>query len=633
VKDTLRRILTRIGLTGKLLLLAGGLMTISLLLLSGIAHFRALATVHNELRKTETVRVGRWALRHAPAIQADDTWKISETLLEIGHDPYVVYAGFFDPSGRPAGHWGDESAYTRPHTLDILIPLRAESVRQGDLAGLFEGDANGPPLPGMVSDPRAAARAVPFKERFRAALEGEGSSEGSLIGWVEVTMTTAPLDALLEAQAVTLAAASAALIAAGLMMTWFFARRAAVPLQMLADHADAIGEGRRDLPFHEVPRLADEIGDLAARMSIMAGRLDRNDAMSSRGSLSLDRVAHDLRTPIASIKAFAELLEDEDGASSADRARFLENIRTEADRLEKATEELPSRLAEAMAPQRAESAGPRPEAGWDEAAADAATAEAAAREVLATARQPRGGGILVATADHALLSFAEEAFAGGPADVIEASDVKSALRLARENAPDAVIFDLHLEDGEAVASLLDFARDDRTRKIPLVPVSIVDARGAMLPGVLSCHSKPLDRERFLVAMRAALPLSVESGTRGGIGRVLVVDDDRFIVEAIRSILARDGWGVRVARSGEQALLAVREETFDAVVLDLTMPDIGGIEVMRRLRSIQTASDMPVILTTAHEIPGGEVRAWPGAGGDRRTLIEGLREALRGAAVR
>lgn len=77
--------------------------------------------------------------------------------------------------------------------------------------------------------------------------------------------------------------------------------------------------------------------------------------------------------------------------------------------------------------------------------------------------------------------------------------------------------------------------------------------------------------------------------------VLVADDDARIRDIVRSYLEADGFEVVVAVDGEEALGLARDRKPDVVVLDVTMPGLDGIEVLRRLR---TESDVYVIMLTA-----------------------------------
>jgi two-component system response regulator MprA len=81
-------------------------------------------------------------------------------------------------------------------------------------------------------------------------------------------------------------------------------------------------------------------------------------------------------------------------------------------------------------------------------------------------------------------------------------------------------------------------------------------------------------------------------------RVLVVDDDRAVRDALRRALTLAGYEVRAAEGGAEAIEAVVQEIPDAVVLDIGMPDIDGLEVCRRLRLL--GNRVPILMLTARE---------------------------------
>lgn len=77
--------------------------------------------------------------------------------------------------------------------------------------------------------------------------------------------------------------------------------------------------------------------------------------------------------------------------------------------------------------------------------------------------------------------------------------------------------------------------------------------------------------------------------------ILIADDDKELCELLREYLGQEGLEVRLAHDGEQALSESRRPGLDAMVLDIMMPRMNGIEVLRILR---TESDLPVIMLTA-----------------------------------
>lgn len=88
------------------------------------------------------------------------------------------------------------------------------------------------------------------------------------------------------------------------------------------------------------------------------------------------------------------------------------------------------------------------------------------------------------------------------------------------------------------------------------------------------------------------------GGHGAGRRVLVIEDEPHISEAIRFILRRDGWAVAVHDNGETALASVREHQPDIVVLDVMLPGASGYEVLRQIRADPGLTLIPVILLTA-----------------------------------
>jgi two-component system, NtrC family, response regulator AtoC len=82
------------------------------------------------------------------------------------------------------------------------------------------------------------------------------------------------------------------------------------------------------------------------------------------------------------------------------------------------------------------------------------------------------------------------------------------------------------------------------------------------------------------------------------GNILVVDDEKLIRWSLQEFLQRQGYDVTTAADGEQALQAVQEDTFDAVLLDYKLPDIDGLELMRRIRE-ERKLQVPIIMITSH----------------------------------
>jgi len=77
--------------------------------------------------------------------------------------------------------------------------------------------------------------------------------------------------------------------------------------------------------------------------------------------------------------------------------------------------------------------------------------------------------------------------------------------------------------------------------------------------------------------------------------VLCVDDDRHLNDLLRYALSREGWSIRTAETGQDALRILRMAPVDVIILDVKLPDMNGFDVLSRLRLV---SSSPVIMLTA-----------------------------------
>ena len=70
-------------------------------------------------------------------------------------------------------------------------------------------------------------------------------------------------------------------------------------------------------------------------------------------------------------------------------------------------------------------------------------------------------------------------------------------------------------------------------------------------------------------------------------RLLIVDDEKETVETLKSILLKNGYEISVAFDGEEALLKVKEDNPDVILLDLVMPKLNGYDTLKQIREKYT----------------------------------------------
>jgi two-component system KDP operon response regulator KdpE len=116
------------------------------------------------------------------------------------------------------------------------------------------------------------------------------------------------------------------------------------------------------------------------------------------------------------------------------------------------------------------------------------------------------------------------------------------------------------------------------------------------------------------------------------GRILVVDDEPQIRRVLRATLTSKGYEVVDARTGEEALEALRDSRFNLVLLDINMPGIGGLETCKEIRA---SSEIAIIMLTVRDAEADKVAALDAGADDYVTkpfstpeLLARIRAALR-----
>ena len=150
-------------------------------------------------------------------------------------------------------------------------------------------------------------------------------------------------------------------------------------------------------------------------------------------------------------------------------------------------------------------------------------------------------------------------------------------------------------------------------------------------GYVWVTSDEMDGTTFFAAIPA--PVQKRNPMNQPAIRILVVDDEAAIRRALRPPLLELGFQVAEASRGEEALQLLRSTAFEAVLLDINMPGIGGIETLRRIRAF--APRLPVLMLTVRDQEEEKVEALELGADDyvtkpfsTRELIARIRTAVR-----
>jgi HAMP domain-containing protein/CheY-like chemotaxis protein/signal transduction histidine kinase len=181
--------------------------------------------------------------------------------------------------------------------------------------------------------------------------------------------------------------------------------------------------------------------------------------------------------------------------------------------------------------------------------------------------------------------------------VLVASRGTEALELAREFHPTAVSLDVFLPDMLGWTVLNHFKQDPTMRHIPVQMLTMdEDRQHGLASGAFAYVNKPTSPDELETAFAR-----IKEYTAPRRKRLLVVEDDPREQLSIQELLGYDDIDVQIASTGEEALEAVTNESFDCVVLDLRLPDMSGFDVLERFREIPSLNNLPVVVFTGKDL--------------------------------
>jgi len=216
-----------------------------------------------------------------------------------------------------------------------------------------------------------------------------------------------------------------------------------------------------------------------------------------------------------------------------------------------------------------------------------------------------GGSALSGNERVLLIIEDDEIFAGILLDLshemgfqsLVANTAAEALNLARQYLPSAIILDVGLPDQSGLSVLDQLKRDVHTRHIPIHVVSGNDhAQTALSLGAVGYMVKPVQREQLAEVLK-----KLEARFSQRMHRVLIVEDDDRQREAVGKLLSSPDVEIITAGTAAECLAHLAAQTFDCMVLDLSLPDATGYSLLETLSQEEAYSFPPVIVYTGREL--------------------------------
>ena len=210
---------------------------------------------------------------------------------------------------------------------------------------------------------------------------------------------------------------------------------------------------------------------------------------------------------------------------------------------------------------------------------------------------PKRRTILVVEDDVSFAGILYELAHGQDFLCLVATSAEEALEMVKQYTPSAVVLDIGLPDHSGLSVLDRLKRDNRTRHIPVHVVSGSDYQHTALSlGAVGYMLKPVKRDELVDAFK-----SLEDRLSQQMRRVLIVEDDEVQRDSVSRLLKSNDTETIAVGTAAECLELLKTQTFDCMVLDLTLPDATGYSLLETLSQEDAYAFPPVIVYTGRDL--------------------------------
>ena len=185
-------------------------------------------------------------------------------------------------------------------------------------------------------------------------------------------------------------------------------------------------------------------------------------------------------------------------------------------------------------------------------------------------------------------------------EAIEAANGEVALGVLNESTPDAVLLDIKLPGISGLGILEMIKQMPRLRHIPVHMISALEyQQNALRMGAFGYLTKPVTIEKVRSAMDR-----IEKLISTKLRRVLLIEDDERQSEAVKQLISGQDLEVVPVKTGRAAVEELKKGEIDCVILDLTLPDVSGVDLLSELRSLEISLP-PIVVYTGKDLSSEE----------------------------
>jgi CheY-like chemotaxis protein len=180
---------------------------------------------------------------------------------------------------------------------------------------------------------------------------------------------------------------------------------------------------------------------------------------------------------------------------------------------------------------------------------------------------------------------------------VVAATGQQGIDMARVLLPDAITLDLRLPDMDGWVVLDQLKHEPLTRHIPVHVISASDEeRRSLDSGAIAYLQKPAEKEAVDEALGR-----IQGFLERRVRRLLVVEDDEVQRQSIVELIGNGDVVTTSVGSGEEALTTLAREPYDCIVLDLKLPGMSGVELMKAVRDRPAYRRLPIIVYTGKDL--------------------------------
>jgi len=181
---------------------------------------------------------------------------------------------------------------------------------------------------------------------------------------------------------------------------------------------------------------------------------------------------------------------------------------------------------------------------------------------------------------------------------ITAGRGRTGIELATFYKPDAILLDLGLPDLTGQEVLTQLKDNIQTRHIPIHVISAQDAGNTevLLSGAIGYTTKPASKHQL-----TDLISTLDSKINSKVKHLLVIEDDLGSQKVIGGILKQKRVDISYASTGQEAVTKITEGNFDCIILDISLPDFSGFEVLEKISAKKDISIPPIIIYTGKDL--------------------------------